>query len=296
MQFITEHSINRKGQGGEEYTNISEIILDEDNGEMFVSDYGKISVYDLDGNFKRSFSHKEGTFYIKIYNFDRGKLICYDGRFSGTANRQSFMVISKQDGSITEEIQIPFEKKILRVVLLRDEANKTTYSAQLPNHHPIVPFFNSWILVEPSSDTLYNYSPGHAMTPFIARTPSVRSMDPEVILLPGILTSRYYFLETVKKVFDFGTNEGFPSTDLMYDSQEKALFKYTVYNDDYTDKRPLFMMSEPVNDEIATWQRIDAYKLVNAYERGLLKGRLKEIAAELDEDSNQVIMLIKHKK
>lgn len=33
-----------------------------------------------------------------------------------------------------------------------------------------------------------------------------------------------------------------------------------------------------------------------SYKKGQLKGRLKEIAATLDEESNPVIMLIKHKK
>lgn len=49
--------INRKGQGGEEYVGITEIVLDEANKEIFVIAYtgSKISVYDLDGNFKRSF-------------------------------------------------------------------------------------------------------------------------------------------------------------------------------------------------------------------------------------------------
>ena len=37
------------------------LILDEDNGEMFVNDIfsKKNVVYDLYGNFKRSFKHKE---------------------------------------------------------------------------------------------------------------------------------------------------------------------------------------------------------------------------------------------
>jgi hypothetical protein len=253
-------------------------------------------VYDLDGKFKRSFSHKDSASYFDIYNFDRGNLICHDGHFDngGTVNRQSFMVVSKQDGSITGEIQIPFEKKILSVLIVKDEATKMVYSAG-PSYNPITPSFNSWILVEPSSDTIYSYSPDHTMTPLIARTPSVRSMDPEVFLFPGIFTDRYYFMQTAKKVYDFGAREGFPVSDLMYDRQEKTLFKYTVYNDDYSD-RPVWMMMQPINNEIATCHRIDAYRLVDAYEKGKLKGRLKEIAATLDEESNPVIMLIKHKK
>ena len=54
--------INRKGQGGEEYVGITEVVLDEANKEIFVIAYtgSKISVYDLYGNFKRSFK-AEGT-------------------------------------------------------------------------------------------------------------------------------------------------------------------------------------------------------------------------------------------
>ena len=44
--------INRKGQGGEEYTSCRSITLDEENEELFVNDnYAKkIRVYDLEGN------------------------------------------------------------------------------------------------------------------------------------------------------------------------------------------------------------------------------------------------------
>ncbi len=62
--------INRKGQGGEEYISCFTITLDEDNEEMFINDISlqKIHVYDLYGNFKRSFQHKKGggTLFYKI--------------------------------------------------------------------------------------------------------------------------------------------------------------------------------------------------------------------------------------
>jgi hypothetical protein len=50
------------------------------------------------------------------------------------------------------------------------------------------------------------------------------------------------------------------------------------------------------NDEIAFQRKIESYQLVEAYEKGELKGRLKEIAAELDVEDNPVIMLVKYKK
>lgn len=121
-------------------------------------------------------------------------------------------------------------------------------------------------------------------------------MSPEVFLFMSIVTDRYYFMEAVKKEFDFKTSEGFPSNDLMYDNKEKAIFNYVVYNNDYSENTPVNMKAIPVNTEIASWQTLDVDQLTEDYKKGILKGRLKEIAATLREDSNPVIMLIKHKK
>jgi hypothetical protein len=56
-------------------------------------------------------------------------------------------------------------------------------------------------------------------------------------------------------------------------------------------------LTRPVNHEIESWYPLEAHQLVESYEKGELKdGKLKEIAATLDEESNPVIMLIKHKK
>jgi len=139
------------------------------------------------------------------------------------------------------------------------------------------------------------------MTPFIVRTPSVQSMNPEVFLFPGVLTDHYYFTQTVKKEFNFATNTGLPSTDLIYDRQENAIFECVVYNDDFTNKTPVNLIHEIplltfVNNEIAFAKRLDAFELIEAYEKGELKGRLKEIAANLGEEDNAVIMLAKYKK
>ena len=93
--------INRKGQGGEEYTSCRSVTLDEENNEMFINDFWtrKIKVYDLEGNFKRSIKQKqEGNtqFYWDIFNYDKENLICYD-----ELNEEiPFLLVSKQDGSI----------------------------------------------------------------------------------------------------------------------------------------------------------------------------------------------------
>ena len=102
----------------------------------------------------------------------------------------------------------------------------------------------------------------------------------------------------MKKEVNFTTFKGFPNTDLMYDKQENAIFQYTVYNDDYSKKKQVSLGQEiegTVDQKIATCYSLDAPELVEAYEKGELKGKLKEIAAELDEESNPVVMLVKYK-
>lgn len=288
--------INHKGQGAEEYVTISGIVLDEDKHEMFVTDNEtrKMFVYNLDGKYQRSFKFQKNAMYKKIYNFDKQNLICYN--FSSSNEGQSFAIISKQDGSITQEIQIPFEEIKTIYITLRDEANDMTYGAA-PYIYPIIPVSNNnWILVEPSSDTIYSYSSEYEMKPFLTRVPSIQSMNPEVFLLPSVVTDRYCFMEIVKKEYSFSAGKGFPSTFLMYDRQEKSIFRYTVNNADYSYKNIVNMVLSPQSSEVAFYHKIEPSGLVDSYKKGELKGKLKEIASKLDPEDNPVIMLIKHKK
>lgn len=51
-----------------------------------------------------------------------------------------------------------------------------------------------------------------------------------------------------------------------------------------------------INKEIAFVKTLEAPDLVDAYKNGNLKGKLKEIAASLDEESNPVLMIAKYKQ
>jgi len=292
--------INRMGQGPEEYLWNNEVFLDEDNKEIFVCDNSikKILVYDLFGKFKRNIRIKEDARYRHLYNYDGEHFIWWNSAFEfndDAASMPSFFISSKQDGNVIKEIEIPFEHRKSTVVISRNAETNMTYSWG-PSYSSIIPFQDQWVFVEPSSDTIYRYLPDHNMYPFIVRTPSVQSMNPEVFLLPGILTERYYFMLISKKEYDFATRRGAPSIDLMYDKQEKTIFEYTVYNDDYSNNRRVSMSGKTVNNEIAFYQRIDADRLFEDNEKGRLKGKLKEIAEGLKEEDNPVIMLVKYKR
>ncbi len=293
--------INRQGPGDEEYTFLLKAFLDEDNNELFVNDHraSKMSVYELFGQFKRSFKHKEGSIFDPVYNFDKNNLICLDyiSDFEEEPKNR-FFIVSKQDGRITKEIQIPYKVKKSTVLTVTDEAKGVTISNATRNEE-LIPYFGDWLLVDPSSDTIYKSALDFSLTPFIVRTPSIQSMIPEIFLFPGVFTDRYYFLQTVKKEYDFTTNSGFPRTDLVYDQQEKAIYEYTVLNADFSTKKLVNMVYEItlINDDgIAFVQRLEAPELIEANENGELKGKLKEIASTLDEESNPVLMLARYKK
>ena len=107
--------INRMGKGPEEYTHITNIVLEEEKNEMFINSMTtkKILVYDLFGNFKRSFKHTEDARYTNVFNYDTDNLICYneltlykDGENRGSEPYHA--IISKQDGSVTREYFNPF--------------------------------------------------------------------------------------------------------------------------------------------------------------------------------------------
>ena len=284
--------INRQGQGPEEYTRINEIILDESNGEMFVKSLGnKILVYDLYGKFKRCLSL--GREVSSVFDYDKDNLICYDMsdyHSKGKDRSKSYhVVISKLDGSITQEIFIPFETINTPIVTDGDKF-VANYSYQIRLSH------GEKILMDTSADTLYNYAPDGTLSPFIVRTPSIQTMKPEVFLYMGIYTDRYYFMETVKNVFNFEKGNGFYADVLMYDKEEKAIFQVAVYNDDYAEKRPVVMTAKSINCEIEGVASLDASRLVEIYKKDQLKdGKLKEIVSRLDEEDNPVIMLVKQK-
>lgn len=285
--------INRLGQGNEEYAFINGIVLDEENEEMFVNctPLKKILVYDLFGNFKRSFKHTEGSEYLEVFNYNKNNLIRYDMSVyykDGEKKDSEFYhaVISKQDGHVVQGISIPFSVVKTPFIRKGDAVVATSIRS-------ITPCKNNWLLIETSSDTVYCYSNNNKMEPFLVKKSSV---EPDVFLTIGVVCDQYCFIQTVKKIFNFEKGRGFPKTDLMYDRKEKTVFKTSVLNADYVNRQKVDMTSHVGNGEIATFQNLAAHELVEAYKKNELKGELKEIAANLNEESNPVVMLVKYKK
>ena len=126
----------------------------------------------------------------------------------------------------------------------------------------------------------------------MVRTPSIHSMDPEVFLFPKMITERYDFLVSIKKKMK--DNFSFPSVNLIYDKKDKSIYTYVIRNADFEGSN-VALWESSLSPEIASYRTLHAHELVEAYEKGKLKGKLKEIASTLDEEDNGVVMLLKRK-
>lgn len=285
--------INRKGQGGEEYPYINNIILDEKRGELLVNSSvtNKIYVYDFDGNFLRSFPTPNEASFMELFDYDDENLIGYDTSSfveEGKQPSKSYyhVIFSKKDGNITRELPIPFEK--VRALVVQD--GKYSAMASMRN---IAPLRQGWALIETSTDTIYRYSPAEdRLSPLILRTSSGL---PEVFLTLCVETEDYYFMQSMQKEFDFTTGKGFEITNLMYDKTVREVFEPHVRNADFEEGDAVDLYAHSLNSTIAAYQTLQADRLVEGYRDGELKGKLKEVAAGLEEDSNPVVLILKNK-
>ena len=57
-------------------------------------------------------------------------------------------------------------------------------------------------------------------------------------------------MQTLKKEFDLEKMRGFATTNLMYDKQENALYRYSVYNNDFTNKKHV-PLSKPAFESVS---------------------------------------------
>jgi hypothetical protein len=297
-------TINRRGQGGEEYSFLWDIMSDDENNELFINSSGKILVYDLFGKFKRSLPYKEGASYENISNFDQHSIICNDNSFTSkdTIKNAPFAIISKQDGSILKEISVSSQRVIEEKRINHNDMVLVSFGKIFPDS-PITKFHENWLLTVYSNDTVFRYSRDHKLTPFMVRTPSKESNNAEYFISSISFTDRYFFIQAEKSEPEAkGDNPRnaylfYPKKYLMYDRQEKKIYENTVYNADFSSQKMVRMFQHNTGDsEIAFWTKIDAYELVDAYEKGQLKGKLEEIASKLDAEDNPVIMLVKYKK
>lgn len=121
-------------------------------------------------------------------------------------------------------------------------------------------------------------------------------MSQPVFLQCGIETSKYIYMTRVA-INERDERNMFPETNWVYNKKDGSISEYEIVNKDFPDSR-MTLSSHYVNCSTKPgygMARYRAYELVEAYQEGKLFGRQKDIAATLDEEDNDVIVVYKFK-
>jgi len=297
---------NRKGNGQGEYVEINQLIYNETTDEFFVKSFssGNIMVYDAQRNFKRmiplplsSSTHAISgganlSATVELVNFDSKTLLLFD-----SSNDNPFTLISKEDGSVIESIDIPKDQDMATYVMAMQMNSSNEIVGinilKAPAYH-FVKYNDGYLLSEFSIDTVYFLSPDKKLSPFLVRQPAIQSMDPAIILNSLIDAGSYEFLLSVTIRDD---NGALPKKYLMRDKKTGSIYRQKITFDDYRGKE---ITLSP--ETIAITQAgklglivLSLTELQDANSDNKLSGKLKELVDNSEEDGNNIYMLLHFK-
>lgn len=289
------HTFCRKGQGPEEFVYPIAVRVDEKSKEIFVLDYQKVQVYSLTGKYKRSLNIPENVKIGSMFNYDDKHLICYDNhnldRQGEKVTEQPFFLFSKKDGKITR-IPLTIQNRIGQSMYIEREGKKMVVT--MNNIAPMVKNGDEVVLSDMGSDVVYLYKKGK-VTPLLKRNPGTMDFNPRSAMGVVMKLGDIVWLREVKKEV-----KG-PRPDinmLTYDVATGEVNNLVLWDDvNFTNPYSVQSRNErqelPYNCTAANFQP-DYLKKLN--EQGHLTGRLKELAEEMLEDDNPLLILYKLKE
>lgn len=289
------HTFCRKGQGPEEFVYPIAVRVDEKSKEIFVLDYKKVQVYSLTGKYKRSLNIPENVKIGSMFNYDDKHLICYDNhnldRQGEKVTEQPFFLFSKKDGKITR-IPLTIQNRIGQSMYIERDGKKMVVT--MNNIAPMVKNGDEVVLSDMGSDVVYLYKKGK-VTPLLKRNPGTMDFNPRSAMGVVMKLGDIVWLREVKKEV-----KG-PRPDinmLTYDVATGEVNNLVLWDDvNFTNPYSVQSRNErqelPYNCTAANFQP-DYLKKLN--EQGGLTGRLKELAEEMLEDDNPLLILYKLKE
>ena len=281
------HSFNKKGEGPEEYNGMYKVQYDKTSNELYINDMDRYYIYDVKGNFKRSFRGVEKKLSSRIEDFfiiNDEELVQYS--FYGNY----YTRLSRKTGEHLGDIKLRGADTTLTLFYRKNNMLFNTIVSHYTKDK------EGYIITAFPSDTTYLLTPELQLKPIGVRTPPVSSQEVPVFLIPVKNTSRYFLMSTIKKEDRFSTKA------YIMDKKTNQIYYLEKYckNKDYVgDKVHLDMYGPAVSanlPENVCVQSLNVTRLREAYEDGRLSGKLKDIAAHLKEDDNPVFMVIKFKE
>lgn len=140
----------------------------------------------------------------------------------------------------------------------------------------------------------------HKLSPIAVRTPGVFVTPTPVVIVPWLFTDHYLYFRLLTMKYDPTDPEKYENqaAELAWNRQTGKLEQWNLYDSNYSLKygRSVphsFMFFGTSPNYGINWFSPD--KILDRYEAGELKGKLKEIAPKLKEDDNLVLMICNFK-
>ncbi len=290
-KFINK--FNHKGQSGQEYIFMVKILVDTKKDEIFIVDAYKnntIQVYTMQGKYKRTLKIEELKLSSNITLLGDDKIMCYENpnvsNFFKKEKKEEkpprVIILEKEMGKKTDEVLLSATKGVNPCCAFNTKGGKA-FMIQTPEIFVQSP--NGIIINEIACDTVFALTKEQKLLPVLARTPKVSPQD-EPLKMLGIeaLSKEAYYLEVILKKYDPTTRKGFDKTVYQVERTTNQIFEYTLKNTDAPTLQKLAKLSK--------YTLVPAIDLIEALEEGKLSGKLKEIAENLKEDDNPVLMRV----
>ena len=296
---------NHQGQGSEEYIDVSGIVFDEKNEEIFVQDIltlSKILVYSLTGEYKRTLKFSNDL-RIRPYNFDDSCLLLYDEYNytfnTGKTNEKPYMLVSKQDGSIVSalDIKMPvrYANRIIEVIDPGGGQEKMFMPLSISTSRSLY-YGQDFVISDISSDTIYLLEQNSGLTPLLVRKPSVHASEPRKVWTSPLTTEKFIILDVVTLDFYAAQNgRFFPTVALMYEFETGETYEVSFIDVDYGMRKWTPIGLDPAIPKNEYAWLFQVVNLKTAYEGKKLKGELEQLVSTLDVEDNPVVQIIKFK-
>jgi hypothetical protein len=292
------NSVDRKGQGPEEYSMMFKALVDWDKDEVLVlNSYSQSVVYSLDGTFKRRLTFESDVNPSDVYYWSDGQCVSYRKAYLDEDGQlepyQPIVFYSRETGKMEDSLSYRKEHEFPLII--------GNGSMKMEISYPSLVKLNGDVYVNDlSADTIYRLvHPTKALQPVITRTPSVLDDKEGYFMdLYGITPQFYFFKFSSRQLsFDAGNFRIIDemSKNAIYDRKDGKVYHPKFSNKDYPSMEKFDLRFSEEVDACATIE-FEAFDLIEALEAGELSGELKTVAEGLKEDDNPVLMVVKFKE
>ncbi len=313
-------SFNRMGRSREEYTQLATTAVDFEKQEIAVDrnfmgnnrgqELDDMLIYNFEGYFQRSFNLPDSIIINSkgFFSYDEEHYFAYcDGNLVMQSYfgdglkplKKPYLLISKEDGAI-KELDLTVKDRVSdKVITYYKEGNELSpVGTRGLSVNPFLKAGNNIIISDFALDTVYNYR-DDKLTPIF--TWDRINVKEDKTYLGGVYacSDDYYFLTTVEKPEDEIINdeggEHVPEeyNYLYIDRSNNEVYSCLLELPDIKGFK-LTNSSNRLMDGVI-YVVFDAFELIEMNERGELSGKLKELADNLDEEGNPVLVVIKFK-